>query len=117
MGWFSNLFRETIEIEFRDDDGRLVKKRVPKREFDALMNKAVAEGKATLHESCTAHIIDPKGDRQEEWLIGKDIEPDVYNRFKDDHGHIYIMIHYEARCTQYNGVEERSVAICKTHNG
>ena len=66
----------------------LVKRRVLRKEFDALMNKTLVEGKATLLESCTAHIIDPKGDRTEEWLIGRDIEKDVYNRFKDQNGHI-----------------------------
>jgi hypothetical protein len=50
MAWFSKLFGETIEIEFRDEDGRLVKRRVLKKEFDALMNKAVAEGKASVHD-------------------------------------------------------------------
>jgi hypothetical protein len=45
MGWFSNLFGETIEIEFRDEDGCLVRRHVPKKEFNALVDKAVAEGK------------------------------------------------------------------------
>jgi hypothetical protein len=96
MGWLSKVFRKTIEIEFQGDDGRLVKRRVLRKEFDALMNKGLVEGKATLLESCTADIIDPKGDRTEEWLIGRDIEKDVYNRFKDENGHIYIMIVYRA---------------------
>ena len=60
------------------------------------MNKALVEGKATLPESCTAHIIDPKGDRTEEWSIGRDIEKEVYNCFKDENGNMYIMIVYRA---------------------
>jgi hypothetical protein len=52
------------------------------------MTKAVVEGKAR-RVSCIAHILDPKGDRTEEWFIGKDIEADDYNSFKDERGDIY----------------------------
>jgi len=95
MGWFSSLFDKSIELEFRDELGHLVKKRVSKKQFDALMNKAVAEGKATFHEACDVHILDPKGSREEQWLIGTDIEKDVYDRFKDNNGHIYAFVVWE----------------------
>jgi hypothetical protein len=61
MGWLSNLFGKTIEIEFREEHGDFVRRRVSKSEFDVLMNKGIAEGKATVHEACDVHILDPKG--------------------------------------------------------
>jgi hypothetical protein len=33
MGWFSKIFRKTIEIEFQGDDGRLIKRQVQKKEL------------------------------------------------------------------------------------
>jgi diphthamide synthase (EF-2-diphthine--ammonia ligase) len=95
MGWLSSLFGETIEIEYRDEQGRLVKKRVSKKQFDEFTEKALAEGKATIYEGCDVHIIDPDGYRVEKWIVGKDIEQENYDKYKDKNGFIYVMIHYE----------------------
>ena len=37
MGWVSKLFGEKTEISFRDEQGRLVKKSVPKAEFPGVV--------------------------------------------------------------------------------
>src|SRR6266487_1599981 len=96
MDWFSKLFQQTVEIEFVDEHGRKQTKRVAKRQLDALMNKAVAEGKATVQDACVAHILDPKhGLRTENWIIGEQVTPESYEKFKDAKGNIYVAIAYE----------------------
>ena len=75
MGWFSNLFRRTVELEYRDEHGKQVKKTVSKRQFDALMKNAIAEGKATVRDACLVHILDAQYDSEcsERWIIGEQI--------------------------------------------
>jgi hypothetical protein len=97
MGWLSDLFGRTVELEYRDQDGKPVKKRVSKVQFDALMKNAVAEGKATVHETCVVHILDPKRDRphHENWIIGEQVPRETYDRLKQSNGHLYVMVYYE----------------------
>jgi hypothetical protein len=51
MGWLRNLFGGTVDSE----DGKRAKKTVSKAQFDSLVKKAVAEGKATLRGMCGPH--------------------------------------------------------------
>jgi hypothetical protein len=97
MSWLSKLFPETVEIEYQDENGQRVKKRVLKTEFDALANKALAEGKATVVDACRVHILDPvDGEVTEDRLIGEDIDRTTYDRLKDADGDIYVIAYYEA---------------------
>lgn len=96
MGWFGNLFQKTVEIEFVDEQGRKQTKRVSQRDFDALMTKAVAEGKATVHDGCTAHILDPMhGVQIQNWIVGDRITREAYEKFKDGKGNVYVLAVYE----------------------
>jgi hypothetical protein len=86
---------ETVELEYWDN-GKLVKKRVSKAQFDALMNKAVAEGKATIHDGCVAHILDAiHGERTENWIVGEHVPCETYERHKDSNGDLYVMVYYD----------------------
>lgn len=96
MAWLSKLFPETVEIEYRDENGQRVKKRVLKKEFDALAEKALDEGKATVVDACRVHILDPvQGELMEDWLIGQDIDRATYDRVKDADGDVYVIAYYE----------------------
>ena len=88
-------FGETTEIEYHDELGRLVKKRVSKKQFDEIAEKALADGEATIYEACEVHMLDPGGYRVQRWAVGVDIEQDEYDRFKDKNGSIYAMTHYK----------------------
>ncbi|MBI2716805.1 MAG: hypothetical protein HYX37_20510 [Rhizobiales bacterium] len=90
MGWFSNLFSEKIEIEIGGQ-----KKWVPKRQFDEIMQKAVAAGKATVHRACTVHIISPMGNRTENWIVGDQIPEEAYNKLKGQSGDLHALEVYE----------------------
>lgn len=58
MRWLSNLFGGyTVELEY-PDNGKLVKKRVSRAQFDSMMREAVEKAIATTHEACVAHILD-----------------------------------------------------------
>ena len=83
----------TVHIEYRDDAGKLVKKRVSKREFDKLIQPAIARGEATVKDACTVHFLDPKGNRSEIWPIGDEGVPaHVHERFKDAKGDVYALV-------------------------
>jgi hypothetical protein len=109
MGWVKNLFGgETVELEYRDSDGELVKKRVPKAQFDALMDKAVAKGKATVHDGCVAHILDAvHGERTENWIVGEHVPGETYDRHKDSNGDLYVMVYYEKGEPQMRALSKR----------
>ena len=56
MSWFSKLFDKKIEVEIGGE-----KRWVSKRKFDATMDKAVAEGRATLLPTCAVHVLESNG--------------------------------------------------------
>jgi hypothetical protein len=96
MGWFTDLFQRNVEIEYVDEHGLKQTKMVSKRQFDALINKAVAEGKATVHKGCVAHILDPMhGARTENWMVGEQVTTEAYEKFKDRKGNLYFVVVYE----------------------
>jgi len=109
MRWLSNLFGgDTVELEY-PDNGKLVKKRVSRVQFDSMMCNAVAEGIATAHGACVAHILDVlHGERTEKWIVGEHVLPETYHRYKDSNGELYVMIYYE------NG--EPQMEVLNKHN-
>jgi hypothetical protein len=96
MGWLRNLFGGTVNSEYRED-GKRAKKTVSKAQFDSLVKKAVAEGKATLHGACVVHILDPMhdGPRIESWIIGEQVSRETYDRLKHSNGELYVIVYYE----------------------
>jgi len=96
MGWLSDLFGRTVELEYRGKDGKLVKKKVSKDQLDPLMKNTVAEGKATL-EACVVHILDSNydGPRTENWIIGEQVSRVTYDRLKHSNGELYVIVYYE----------------------
>jgi hypothetical protein len=60
------------------------------------MNKAVAEGKATVHDGCVAHILDAMhGERTENWIVGEDVPRETYDQLKDSNGDLYVIVYYQ----------------------
>jgi hypothetical protein len=87
LGWFS----KKVEMKIRGDDGRIKKVKVPEKTFD----RWVAEGKLQkIGDGCQVHILDPKGDRTENWCVGRDISQDVYDRMKDENGDLHVLVVY-----------------------
>ena len=47
-------------------------------------------------EGVTVHILDVMTpERTEIWEIGKDVSKELYEKFKDPKGDLYVSIHYE----------------------
>ena len=90
MGWFSKLFDEKMEVEIGGE-----KKWVSKRKFDEIMDKAVADGSATLLPTCTVHVLGPTGTRTEGWVVGEHVSTEDYQRWKDGPGNIYLIEMYK----------------------
>jgi hypothetical protein len=108
MRWLSNLFGgNTVELEY-PDNGKLVKKRVSRAQFDSMMCNAVAEG-TTANRACLAHILDALHDeRTEKWIVGEHVLAETYHRYEDSNGELYVMIYYE------NG--EPQMEVLNKHN-
>ena len=95
MSWFSNLFDTTVEIEV---EGK--KKLVSKREFDKIMNKAIAEGKAK--RLCNVHILELIGTvRLEEWVCDPENE-----KWQDNAGDLYAVEYFENGEPQYRIIKK-----------
>src|SRR3954453_11790351 len=87
FGWFS----KKVELEIRDENGNLKKVKGKEKDFD----RWVAEGKMQkIGDGCQVHILDPKGNRTENWVVGRDIPQDVYGRMKDENGDLYMIVVY-----------------------
>jgi hypothetical protein len=56
----------------------------------------VAEGAVTIHEVCTAYILDPDGNHTAKWMIGKHVSRETYDQFKEADGSMYVIVHFEA---------------------
>lgn len=97
FGWFS----KKVEIEMRDENGNLKKVKVREKDFD----RWVAEGKVQkVGDGCQVHILDPKGNRTENWVVGRDIDQYVYERMKDAQGDIYALVVYRRGEAEVNVV-------------
>jgi len=80
-GLFDSLFGEKVELELPDKKGNLIRRKITKKYFDQMLN----EGKISIaEESITVNILHPiKGLINESWEIGKDIDNELVNKFKD----------------------------------
>ena len=84
--------RFNVERSFLEapGSGKLIE--IPKNQID----QWIAAGKVSI--ICRAHVLDahhPQG-IIEEWTVGENIPQDMYERFKDEHGDIYVTISYKA---------------------
>jgi hypothetical protein len=87
FGWFS----KKVEIEIRDENGSPKKVRVREKNID----RWIAEGKMQkIGDGCQVHILDPKGNRTENWIVGRDVDQDVYDQMKDKNGDIHVIVVY-----------------------
>jgi phage-related protein len=50
---------------------------------------------SNTQRSCQVHILDPRGSRIENWIIGEQVKPETYDKFKDSNGRLYITVTYE----------------------
>ncbi len=94
MSWFSRR-PKTIEVETRNEDGTVTKRRVPEAAFHSAIDKLVAAGKAEVLDACIAHILEVGwGEYKANWVVDDDIPRATYDRFVTG-GHVYVSIHYE----------------------
>src|SRR5258708_1021311 len=71
------------------------------------MNKGIGDGKATVHDGCTVHILDAiHGERTENWIIGNQVPRETYDRLKHSDGDLYVMVYYEKGEPQMNALKK-----------
>lgn len=92
LGLFDRLFGEKKTLELPQSDGSIKKVTVSKKWFE----KMKSEGK--IQEAgfvVTMHMLGIHKYEKEEWIVGQDIDEEVYSKFKDSLGDIYGMRLYE----------------------
>jgi hypothetical protein len=80
---------DAVAFEFHDGKGGVIKKDIPKARFD----KLVAQGKIQKTDACVSYYFEPRIREPiiKNLIIGKDISREIYEKFKDAEGNIYIV--------------------------
>lgn len=88
------LFGKKVRIEIPDGKGGVIVKYVSEKLLEKLEN----ENKIKKLDYVKVNILDPiKGFYQEDWIIGKDIDVDMFEKYKDDiTGELYVINVYES---------------------
>jgi len=97
------LFGEKITIEIPGPEGKIIKRKVSKKWLEKM--KSEGQAKEIKDEMIRVHMINPvSGDSIEHWTIGKDIDEETVNKFRDpETGDLYALTSFE------NGQPKRSV--------
>ena len=103
VGFWDSIFGDKILLELPNSDGKIIKRKVSKR----WLEKMKSEGQIKDIDAIRVHMIDPdKGYTIGHWIIGKDIDEDTVNKFRDKNtGDLYAITYYE------NGEPKVSVMI------
>ena len=87
MGWFE----KKVECEVLGSDGKPKKVKVSEKQF----NQWKTEGKIRRVD-CQVHILGVVVPYSvETWIIGSDISQEMYDRFKDENGHLYAVSYFK----------------------
>lgn len=79
MAIWDLLFGKKVTIQFRDEAGNLVERKVSEAKFNELRDSG-AISKARVAE---VYVLDPNGNYTTTWEIGKDIPADTFEKAKD----------------------------------
>ncbi len=92
MGIWGSLFGKKVTIEFRDQAGNLVERKIS----EAQLKQLEASGGLSKIQAVEVHVLDPKGNYSAMWEIGKDISPAIVSKAKDPQtGALYAITTYE----------------------
>lgn len=91
LGLWDSLFGKRVKLEIPTEDGEVIKRDVSEK----WLRKMEEEKK--FSRLIKTNILDPiKGVYVEYWSIGKEIDENTYNQFKDENSNeIYILNVYE----------------------
>ncbi len=104
VGFFDSLFGEKITIELPGPNGAFLKRTVTKKWFEQ-MQREQKIGEVT-EPAVRAHVLSPLGYRVQHWVIGRDIDDEQCERFRDpDTGDLYVLTCFEA------GEEKQTVLV------
>ncbi|HEV7165031.1 MAG TPA: hypothetical protein VGO35_06545 [Gammaproteobacteria bacterium] len=93
MRLLSGLFGKKVTIIGHDKNGKPFEREVSERQLKGWE----AKGKLSKVEAVEVHVLDPKGDYSTQWLVGKDISPELLEKFRDSaSGALYAITIYKA---------------------
>lgn len=102
MSIWDSLFGKKVTIQFRDDTGNLVERKIS----EAQLKELEASGAISKTQMVEVHVLDPKGNYSTRWEIGKDIAADIVEKAKDPQSDaLYALTTYQ------NG--EPQIHVCK----
>ncbi|MBT9154546.1 MAG: hypothetical protein DDT39_01224 [Firmicutes bacterium] len=92
MGIWDSLFGKKVTLQFRDEAGNLVERKIS----EAQLKKLEASGAISKTQVVEVHVLDPQGNYSTTWEIGKDISADIVQQAKDPQtGALYALTTYE----------------------
>lgn len=93
MGILDSLFGKKVTVQFRDESGNLVERKIS----EAQLNELEKSGAISKTEAVEVHIIDPNGNYSTFWKIGEDISPEIVQKAKDkETGALYALTTYQS---------------------
>lgn len=85
-------FGKKVDMKVPDGKGGIKTVKVSQKQLD----KWISSGAMSEVKICRAHVMDAMRENTiENWVVGKDIDKNIYDKAKDENGDIYVAIHYE----------------------
>ena len=95
VGFLDSLFGEKLTIELPGPEGTVLKRTVTKKWFERMQREQKIREMA--EPVVRAHVLSPLGYRVQHWVIGREMDDDQCQRFRDaDTGDLYVLTYFEA---------------------
>ena len=92
MAIWDSLFGKKVTIQFRDEAGNLVERKIS----EAQLKELEASGAISKTQAVEVHVLDQQGNYSTTWEIGKDISAEIVQQAKDpESGALYALTTYE----------------------
>lgn len=93
MAIWDSLFGKKVTLQLRDENGKLVERKISEAKFRELE----ASGAISKAAIVGVRVLDPQGNYSTTWEIGKDIPAEIYEKAKDpESGELCAVTTYEA---------------------
>lgn len=95
VGFLDSLFGEKLTIELPGPNGTILKRKVTKRWFEQMEREQKI--REVTESVVRAHVLSPFGYKIQHWVIGRDIDVEQCERFRDpDTGDVHVLTFFEA---------------------
>jgi hypothetical protein len=95
VGFLDSLFGEKLRIDLPGPNGAVRERTVTKKWFKKMQREQKI--REVTEPVARAHVLSPAGYRIQHWVIGREIDRQQWERFRDaDTGDLYVLLSFEA---------------------